>query len=469
MVEELDEPKSGNIRGIFDEARGTMDEVNFDQAIRLEGVDGIIDEGATTLQELEVLWGDTAEAKNFDEFSLWYGDILNLYDDFLWKDAVAPPDAIFGDEETSKDEDKEWTDEDLLEDAPVIATGLDEVARKMDAEKEAGKIISVAAGPAPETAGRSTEEIKSLFQEVSGDDNLVSVEEFKELDEIKDLLQSGDLQEAELQDMWSELPGASAAGGRVDIFAFRAMLNRIDDLYEADEEATAMTPAMCALTREELKQAIQEAVNSLKLPVGLDGREDLDQSVLRAAAKLEQNWRLLNQASFENFDTDLLLGDWELSFTTSDKMRRYKSVLNQDEGLIRGVDFVTVIQSFRKSKDVLGILEYDVEEVFKTRGNNSMELSVRGAGVWRAATIPNVVTGSEDLKLQMNILQLEHDTENGKLIDPGVSCLKGQMARTWCYCFVSYVDSEMLVLRTGFQPNQFFIFSKMLDNEDEDA
>lgn len=475
-------PEEEDLREIFEEASGGKDMVSFDEATRLEGVDGILEEGATTLKELQLLWGDDSVALNFKDWCKWYLQVLKLYDEFLWKDAVAPPSDLLADvEEELEDEDRDYTDEELLEDQPTQNQVLSEVVRRTaaaraeaEATRQAGGAAAAekasaiasasAAGP-----GRENLEITRLFREGCDDQNLLSFEALLEISEISGMIREGDITKDELREMWAELP---ATGDSIDVLTFKDLMSRIDDLFEYEDEEEAQEEekgeaSVVPVKRDPIlvKSELQTLISNLEevetKPCGLDGREETDASVTKLTSELEQLWRD-RLGDLEDFDESSLVGDWELVYSTSAKYRRWQSILNTDK-YIKGGQLDGLTQSFAVEPSTV-TREYDMEEIFLLGEN---ELGMRAVGSWSVALQSNVVTGDDDLVLKLNLNSVEYDTEDEEVEQAEKKLLQSQMVRTFCYSFIAYMDDEVRIMRTGLTGNSIFVYQRMQDGESE--
>jgi len=454
--------------------------VTFDQAIRLEGIDGVIEEGVVTLEELIVLWGDDKEPLDFKRFSAWYTEVLKFLDEYLWDGAVAPPNELMDDIEET--ESREYTDAELLEDAPTSRT----VEDVLGDDPEDGE----AAAPAK----RENVEITRLFREACDSDNRLDFEGLMEISEIAELLEDDELTEDELKGMWDSL---RKQGDKIDVLAFRELLSQVDDLFEYVEEAPkkqqkvqasaggqtnlkepaeenvaleqkTAEPTDVAKVKKQLFATIADLAKSEEGNCGLDGDATTDVAINKLTAQLEQVWRdqVYDAEGFENYDAAPLVGDWELVYTTSPKFRRWRSVLNTGQDIKKG-KFEALVENICMNEDDFAN-EYDMEELFITEDENK-ELAVRTMGSWNIGLQPNVVTGEDDLVFRLQLNDVEYDTEDGEVEKADKKTLASQMCRTYSYMFLSYVDEDMRVMRTGLTGRNTFIYRKLPDVEPEDS
>mmetsp|Transcript_1738 Transcript_1738/g.2665 ORF Transcript_1738/g.2665 Transcript_1738/m.2665 type:complete len:630 (+) Transcript_1738:72-1961(+) len=504
-------PTAEEVKELFDSAKSMVlfsggiskERVLYPAALRLEDVASVLEEGAVTQEELGVLWGYISEQdKGLDlaGFSAFYYDVLKLYDEHLWQGAIAPPSELFDDEDN--EDFSKYPDEMLLEDAPtrVEVRGLKTSAPKrgvvltdgsltgkvpiiersllVDAEEVGGKEIEEAGGlPDGAASGsRQNVEITRLFREACDERNLLSFEALLEISEIDQLIDDEDLSQTELRDMWAELAKKADC---IDVLAFRDLLKKIDELFEyveEEEEGGELVLSEEAEEEEEeepdlpekpklrsvdkVRTAFLRSIEGLEAtepkPCGLSGLEETDEEVVRLAEELEASWRQ-QVGDLGEYDTSQFVGDWELIYSTSMKFRRWGNVLNNGREL-GDAKFEALVQSFALATDKKLLNEYDMDEVFKDDGK---ELSMRGMGSWKVSIQQNVVTGLEDLVLRVSLNGIEYDTIDGEVEQASEKVTMSQMCRTFCYSFLSYMDDEYRVMRTGLMGKSLFLFQRI--------
>uniref|UniRef100_A0A7S4RFE6 Plastid lipid-associated protein/fibrillin conserved domain-containing protein n=1 Tax=Alexandrium monilatum TaxID=311494 RepID=A0A7S4RFE6_9DINO len=479
-------PEEEDLRAIFAEASGGKDITTFDEAIRLEGVDGVLEEGAVSLKELQLLWGDESVALGFEAWSKWYVQVLALYDEFLWKDAVAPPSDLLADLDEDDEEDEDYEDEDLLVDAPSRYQDISKLLKQREQAQaeERGQLPAAStpalAAPATTEEGRENFEITRLFREGCDDQNMLSFEALLEISDIKAMLVQEEVTKTELKEMWAELPSKD---GNIDVLTFKDLMGKVDDLFEYEEEELEeeldLAPAPLeeiaevgaeaevapklrapAIVKSELQAMIQNLEEVETRPCGLDGRPETDTAITKLTDELEQIWRDKLE-DVADFDETELVGDWELVYSTSAKYRRWQSVLNSDK-YIKGGIVDALVQTFSIEPST-GAKEYDMEEVFLLEGQ---EQGMRSEGSWSVGLQSNVVTGDDDLVLKIGLNGVEYDNQEEEIEQAEKKLLSSQMIRTFCYSFIAYVDDDVRVMRTGLSGNSVFIYQRMQDKDD---
>lgn len=426
LEEQLTDPTDEELQELFELASEGRDVVTFEQALSLDGVDGVLEEEAASVDELQVLWGDARKALDLEAFSVWYCDVLKLYDQFLWQDAVGPPDEAFEDE---KEDLRNASDDQLLEDSPSMGVKVQDVKapevpknkdlkfgslndnvisynryfldealdpdnknttlktlegimeeQKKKAMEEAGPVGEGMAAPTPE--GRSNVEITQLFRQACDVNNLLPYDALKEISEIQELLEE-DLSEKELEGMWDAMPKRGVNGDKIDVLGLRDLLAKIDDIFEyvpedeeeeeeEDEETSLVRGGRTELGKvrkrniknilEDLLECIRDLQEVEKKPCGMDGREETDGELIRLAGELEDVWRD-TVGDLSDYDAKKFIGDWELMYSTSSKFRRWEGLMNPGRS-IRNGKWEAVVENFSVSfADDFN--EYDLEEVFQ--------------------------------------------------------------------------------------------------------
>lgn len=457
-MSQSEQPSAEDLRRIFKSAAGGRDTITFDEAVRLDGIDGILEEEATTMGELAVVWGDEEEPLDLADFSEWYCEVIKIYDEYLFQDAVAPDDDLLADVD-DEEEEREYTDEELLEDAPSQGISVQDLVGDRASDKDLR--------PAPV---RENVEITQLFRQQCDENNLISFDALCTVSEIKSLIAEGDLTVGELRDMWNDLPTKK---GSIDILAFRDVLARVDALFEFVEDGDegeqedgggsfgkpAKDPSA---VKKELLELVESLVSAEQEPCGIDGRDVTDVALVKLAKELESIWR--SAKSVEDFDVADLGGDWELLYCSSSKWRRWKSVLNAGRD-IPNAKFEALVQSFNIIEEPMRQYEYDMEELFLS---DDEELAMRGQGNFSLASQQNVVTGSDDLVLKIDLLGVEYDTTEGQNKQAKEKVTKSQMCRTFCYSFVSYMDDDLRIMRAGLAGSGYYIWQRVTDDDDDD-
>lgn len=455
-----DLPDEGALRDLFEEAGLGEDVVKFDQAILLEGIDGVLEEGAVSLGELEMLWGDDSKPLDYAGFKEWYNEVLKLYDNFLMKDAIAPP-AELMDEDEGDVPQRTYTDDELLEDAPAQGQSIKDL---VDPLEKAPQQAVAASGES-----RTNVEVTQLFRECCDENNLLSFEGLQEVSEISQLLRDDEMTLDELQGMWDELPKTDTS---IDVLRFRDLLKKIDDLFEfvddEEDEAAVVKAAPRrdpALVKQELIAQVEDLLDIEVKACGLDGNEETDTGILKLCGELEQWWRDTVD-DLDTFDLTPMCGDWELYYNTSAKFRRWGSVLNTGRDIKENA-LEALVQSFRMDADAF-MNEYDMEELLLSEGQ---ERAMRALGSWRVVVQSNVVSGEDDLVLKLQLNDVEYDAEDGEVKKADQKTFASQMCRTFCYMYICYMDDDLRIMRTGLTLKQVYIFRRMPeeDEDDEDA
>jgi len=479
-----DRPSEEDMREIFDSVSEDGKFATFEAALELDGIDGILEEEAISVEDLGIVWGD--EPLDFKGFSDWYNEVLDMYDDFLEFDAVKPPTELMLEDEGAGVGSLDALDtDDLLSDISAVNKTLGDIfvenaeakqARATKAVKTSDDVEdtaatgvavddSVAIQPSVQSTTmastfRTNAEITRLFRETCDEENLLDFEGVQLISEIQAMISDGELAIEELEEFWAGLP--KQRGDRIDVLTFKNLLAMIDDLFEdvqeeeAKEKKKKPKPRSPDIVKDELLGVIDGLLQQEDKNLGLGGRRETDNSIKRLCSELERSYRN-KLGKLERFDAYVMCGDWELLYTTSAKMRSWGSVLNSGR-LIKDANMTSFVERFSlDAKDVTPA--YDLEELFESEGQ---ELGMRGLGSWLVSTTPNVVTGDEDLRIKLQINQVEYDkADGGTGYDKVLKSVLGVPCRTYCYSFLMYVDMDIRITRTSLTGDLVNVYKRM--------
>eukprot|EP00929_Paragymnodinium_shiwhaense_P079386 TRINITY_DN41318_c0_g1_i1.p1 TRINITY_DN41318_c0_g1~~TRINITY_DN41318_c0_g1_i1.p1 ORF type:complete len:622 (+),score=220.68 TRINITY_DN41318_c0_g1_i1:75-1940(+) len=479
------------VREIFNVVSRGKKRVTLEDALELEGIDGIVEEQAVTIEELESLWGE--EPLDFKGFSNWYKEVLELYDEYLASAGLAPPselmDEVVGVQESREEGGprKIWDDDELIEDATAKEDISDIIA---DAEEDRRRMAEGDNEGAQEAEKEAVEkrgnaEIAQLFREGCREDNLLAFQGLKEVSDIADMLAEGDITERELKELWG---GASKTGGdAIDILAFRDLMAKVDALFDYDDDeddeakpslegggdiiasSSSSKPVSAGRSVEELKAELLSSIDKLLLnedkDFGLGGNAETDPDVTKYCIQLEDAWRATLDDDMSTFQQEDIAGEWELLYTTSAKLRRWGSVLNSGREVKNG-QLVTLVERYAYDDKKLSP-EYDIEELFETKDGD--ELGMRASGSWNVGLQTNVVTAADDLRVKIQLNGIEVDTPEGDARPANEKAFLGVSCRTYCYSFLAYLDKDLRIMRTGLTGDLVFIYRRLEDDDDDDG
>mmetsp|Transcript_5400 Transcript_5400/g.11951 ORF Transcript_5400/g.11951 Transcript_5400/m.11951 type:complete len:515 (-) Transcript_5400:15-1559(-) len=378
------------------------------------------------------------------------------------------------------------TDEELIEDEPAKGQNVGDIVRKQAEEAEKEKTKAEQDAP----SRRGNVEITRLFKEQCDSQNLLDVDGLFEISEIKEMLDNDEVDEEELEEIWDSLPKVGSETNLINILAFRDFLRKLDDLFEYDDEDESAESAPAASAPkaptstavedeeeeeeeevplrdpEEVKTDLLKAISEMQAmedaPMGLQGREITDEVLEPLVEELENSW----YGKFEDindFDPMELLGEWELIYNTSGKLRRWQTLLNAN-GDIKDGKCVEIIQNFAVDDSGLE-QEYDIEEVVEKDGE---ELSMRGIGAWNCQLSENVISGRQDVLVRLNVKSVEYDTPEGEVKEMYSKSIETQILRTFNYSFIAYMDKDIRIMRPGLTGASIFIFQKIADVEGDE-
>eukprot|EP00933_Yihiella_yeosuensis_P033723 TRINITY_DN27371_c0_g1_i1.p1 TRINITY_DN27371_c0_g1~~TRINITY_DN27371_c0_g1_i1.p1 ORF type:complete len:648 (-),score=142.98 TRINITY_DN27371_c0_g1_i1:72-2015(-) len=510
------------LKEFFDEAGEGRDVVTFKQAISLDGIEGVLEEGGADLDELEVLWGDVDQSLDFENFSGWYLDVLQLYDEFLQEDAVRPPGDALSEEEAL--DPRNYSDEQLFVDRssdddikgmntaipkknpnmkygsltgeiPVYEKSTQlrysELWDEME-RKRRGEAPLEESEPRPQEdevkpgEPRTNTQVTSLFREACDENNLLSYQGLRSISEIYNYLQEEEITEEELEELWEGLPKKD---DQISVLAFRDLLAKIDDLFEFvpeddDLEDNVNGEALVfsgggvsekslgrlkpqTRTVQQIKEDLFQAISALEAretkPCGLDGREVTDDQIIQLCAELESAWRDF-AGEMKLYDTSKLCGPWELIYTTSAKLRRIGSVCDYFD-YMKDCQYEALLQNYRDDSDPEKMYkQYDMEEIWIAP--DGKERSMRGTGSWNASLQQNVVTGDDDVVIRMDVTGVEYDTADNQIAPISKDLRVTPGLRTFSFQFLGFIDDDLRVMRTGLAGKQVHIFQRMKKSEE---
>lgn len=474
---EENEVLDNELQALFDMASGGSDKLQFEAAIRLPQVDDLLDAEVVTVEELAGFWeGNEEQAIDFDFFKMWYVNVIDFADDVAGGVGASGVDGMLNFADPTAD----FTDEELIVDAPAMGKEAGEINREIEKERqeqeermergfEAGQspaaVAAAAAAvkpsePAPAKV-RPNSEVTQLFRERCDDDNLLTFKDLSAISEISSLIRDGELTEGELQEIWGTVPKAGAKRSQVDVLAFRDILRKVDDLFEyvVDEEPEEEDDE---LTLDEAKVELFKNIEDLceyeKLAFGLDGRDETDESIQKLSERLEELWYTEN-SPITQIDASVFCGDWELIYSTSKKFRRWQTIMNAGKDVpepFSSKSFVMNLEIIDEDS-----FECDCEELLEDEKGE--EFGIRSQGVWNLSSQSNVLRGGEDLKLEIRTPdKWEFDSPDGVQF-VNEQTMKSQIPRILFNAFVSFVDGDLRIMRSGYLPNNVFIFRKFED------
>jgi len=411
---ELDEELSAAYKSICDD-NGL---ISKDKMKRWEEIESLFEEGLLGEDEFEELWknsvneeNESLDANGFLKFNLQLDDLFDLED--------------------VEDEDIE-----------IVA-------------KEAEKSSSTVAPPR-EMVVEGDMPPGVLFSQLADKNYLVGTKELNLWTELKDLLEDGELSEAELQEMYDKF-ATPESSGKLNEDGFLQLYDEIDALFEEidedDTEGVVAPPKQVQPTntrvKEDLLAFIDIIVEEDEELCGFGVSESDQEQVLNILQVLEKqptNLMVKKEGNIERFD---LAGNWELIYTSSSAMK-FNQGLSGIGGSFPNGKFGGVRQKLQATK-FLSDMEYK-ERIEVTPSTASFDVTVNG--IWDLQKSVSLFTGQPTV-----ILNVEPDRVSYGLTSTRADHWKslGPVNRL----DLSYLDDDLRVMRGCTSSDTLFVFKKV--------
>lgn len=411
---ELDEELSAAYKSICDD-NGL---ISKDKMKRWEEIESLFEEGLLGEDEFEELWknsvneeNESLDANGFLKFNLQLDDLFDLED--------------------VEDEDIE-----------IVA-------------KEAEKSSSTVAPPR-EMVVEGDMPPGVLFSQLADKNYLVGMKELNLWTELKDLLEDGELSEAELQEMYDKFATLESSG-KLNEDGFLQLYDEIDALFEEiDEDDTEgvvappkQVPPTNTRVKEDLLAFIDIIVEEDEELCGFGVSESDQEQVLNILQVLEKqptNLMVKKEGNIERFD---LAGNWELIYTSSSAMK-FNQGLSGIGGSFPNGKFGGVRQKLQATK-FLSDMEYK-ERIEVTPSTASFDVTVNG--IWDLQKSVSLFTGQPTV-----ILNVEPDRVSYGLTSTRADHWKslGPVNRL----DLSYLDDDLRVMRGCTSSDTLFVFKKV--------
>jgi len=479
LFEEEEEEEKGeekdHMKAEFDMLCRGGKKVSLDAFMELPEIQEFLDEGALSADEVQDLWGRVAGP---EDMGLDYEGFVKLYKmvDDLFEDAG-------GEEE-----------DDTSVSASTTTTTIKATPPPPPSPPSPPKASQQPPAPSV-TPG-------SYFAKKS-DRGEMSREVVKDYPGIKDLIDEEDLGEDEFNVIWDKV---SKGTSTVDFRGYQAILEAVDDLFEEDEEedmaqppqppkpftapaTTASTTIPSAATPSKpeptgvpalspdisssfwasatavptdvdkkvdpanAKAVLKQLVASIPLAQQLQVEEDPDPEVLSLVDSLSQSREnIANDLDLALEDVeDVLVGEWELVYTTSRSMK-YNSGLTGLGNTLPQAELLGVSQTI--SLDNFDSYDVYTTEKLLTLGRN---LDAVIDGTWELLSTYSIMTGEPVLTMNIEPIRIKY----GTLSDSMETGWKG--ARVLNRCEVIYLDDEIRVMKGG-SNDCFFVWYRKTDS-----
>ena len=410
---ELDEELSKAYKSICDD-NGL---ISKDEMKKWEEIEALFEEGLLGEDEFEELWENAVDndkgsldASGFLKFNLGLDDLFVL-------------------------DDEEEEDEDDVE-----------IESKSSTAPPAPRVMVVEGDMPPGV----------LFSQLANKDYLVGRGELALWTELKDLLDDGELEESELQEMYEKFAKTS---GKLNEDEFLQLYDEIEALFEEiddDLEETVaappqpqQTPPMNTRVKDDFLAFIDIIVEEDEELCGFGALEADQEQVLNILKVLEQQPSNLMIQKEGNIERSDLAGNWDLLYTSSSAMK-FNQGLTGVGGSFPNGKFGGVRQVLTATK-FLSDFEYK-ERVEVNPSSASFDVTVNG--IWDIRKSVSLFTGQPTV-----ILNVEPDRVKYGLTSTRADHWKslGPVNRL----DLTYLDDNLRVMRGCTSSDTIFVFKKI--------
>ena len=411
----LDEELSKAYKSVCDE-NGL---VSKDSMMKWEEIESLFEEGLLGEDEFEELWDNAVDS---EKGSLDAGGFLKFNNGL---------DDLFVLDDDGEDDD-------------------DDVEPREPAATAAAPRAMVAEGDNPPGV---------LFSQLADQDYLVGMKELKLWTELKELLDDGELEESELQEIFDKV----ATSGKLDEESFLQLYDDIEALFEEinddedDPEETAaaapqqqqQSPQMSSRVKDDLLAFVNIIIEEDEDLCGFGAEEADQEQIMNIVKVLEQqpsNKILQKEGNIERMD---LTGKWQLMYTSSSAMK-FNQGLSGIGGSFPNGKFGGFTQELKATK-FLSDFEYK-ERVDVNPASASFDVTVNG--VWDLRKSVSLFTGQPTV-----ILNVEPDR-----VKYGVTSTRADHWKSLGptnRLDLSYLDDDLRVMRGCTSSDTIFIFTKI--------
>lgn len=397
--------------------------ISKDEMLQWDEIESLFDEGLLGEDEFEELWGNAVDnekgsldANGFLKFNLGLDDLFELDDD--------------------EDDDEVETETEKPTESSATASP---------------PRVMVVEGDMPPGV---------LFSQLADQDYLVGRKELNLWTELKEMLDDGELEESELQELFDKF-ATSETSGKLDEDGFLQLYDEIDSLFEEidedeAEESVAPPPQqqqqqqqVSTRVKEDFRAFIDIIVEEDEELCGFGAAEADQEQVLNILKFLEQqptNLIVQKEGNIERLD---LAGKWELVYTSSSAMK-FNQGLSGIGGSFPNGKFGGFTQELKATK-FLSDFEYK-ERVDVNPSSASFDVTVNG--IWDLRKSVSLFTGQPTV-----ILNVEPDRVEYGLTSTRADHWKslGPTNRL----DLSYLDDDLRVMRGCTSSDTIFVFKKV--------
>jgi len=288
-----------------------------------------------------------------------------------------------------------------------------------------------------------------IFSQLSNENSLVGMSDLKRWKELVSFLEDGDLLQSELQNMFEETPKAPGNTDKLDEDGFTILYNKIDELFEDDEEEDEKNPSAPSRKAELFTQLAKLEIDDTLLSCGLEATEKEQANILEIVTALEAepiNTVLTKAGDIVPID---LVGSWDLLYTSSGMMS-YNRGLSGLGGSFPQGRFGGLRQNLLATKYMADV-EY-IEKIDVTPDINSFNVVVNGD--WELKNSVSLLTGSPS-----TILAVEPDRVRYGPTETRADHWKS--VRSMNLLDLSYLDDDLRIMRGNTSTDTLFIFKRV--------
>ena len=294
-----------------------------------------------------------------------------------------------------------------------------------------------------------------LFVSLADENGLVGLEELKRWQELRDLIDDGDLAVSELEEIFRNVKKSEMDLNKVEKAGFVALCKALDDLFEDDNDGDGNVEVLNNQDPPQFdrKAELLDAINDLALenllPCGLEASDREQREILSIAEQLEQqptNMIRFPQVPLEPKDLD---GTWELLYSSSSAMKFNKGLSGLGGSFPNG-RFGSLKQKLTVTKFLTDV-EY-VEHIEVSPKNASFDVTV--TGTWDLRTSVSLFTGEPSVVMSVRPDRVSYGptstrADHWKSLGP-LNMLD-----------ISYLDEDLRIMRGNTAVETLFIFRRI--------
>lgn len=307
---------------------------------------------------------------------------------------------------------------------------------------------------------------EKIFFLLSKNSQSITLKELKRWDELSQMLQSGDLLESELNNIFSQVPKMKGTTDKLDQQGFIAFWNSIDQLFEplqdSDEKAQdeyINKQIQSKDTQTDLKKAsssvkpklmqILHQMNTLEdcLPCGIESTPQEQKQLLTLINSLEKE--PTNKIKQTQITSNDVIGEWNLLYTSSTMVKYNKGLSGLGKSFPNG-KFESLKQVLSQSiSNFLVDVKYIERINVDAPKNSSFDVTIDGD--WRLKNSTSLFTGEPCV-----LLTVEPNTV--KYLTTSTRADHWKSVRSMNVLDITYLDDSLRVMRGNTNEDTIFIF-----------